>query len=150
LSFPNPIRIFERPFESKEELIERIGGADAVLPMGGTKLDKDVLAAVEARDIPVTGVRDYGDIGVAEWVAAQSIRYLQGEEFNDELAGTRYMCLQYVPKNRNVVRICWPMYHHSSHRSHMTLCHHYLPRRMWLSPFRFSAERQMLGKLLLN
>ncbi len=77
------IRIFERPFESKKELIERIGDADAVLPMGGTKLDADVLAAAtrlryiglgatlfsgpqsnidlaaaEARGIPVTGVRD--------------------------------------------------------------------------------------------
>jgi phosphoglycerate dehydrogenase-like enzyme len=78
------VRVYDTPFESKEELIERIGDADAVLPMGGTKLDKDVLAAAgrlryiglgatlfsgphsnidlaaaEARGIPVTGVRDY-------------------------------------------------------------------------------------------
>lgn len=107
------VRTFEVPFESRDELIERIGDADAVLPMGGTRVDADVfaaagglryiglgatlfsgahssidLAAAEARGIRVTGVRDYGDIGVAEWVAAESIRYVKREEINGELAGT--------------------------------------------------------------
>ena len=107
------VRTFNAPFESKPQLIERIGEADVVLPMGGTRLDAEViasagnlryiglgatlfsgphcnidLAAAEARGIRVTGVRDYGDIGVAEWVAAESIRYLKREAINGELAGT--------------------------------------------------------------
>ncbi|MFW6232249.1 MAG: NAD(P)-dependent oxidoreductase [Spirochaetota bacterium] len=106
-------RTFDTPFETTEELIERVRDADAVLPMGGTRLDAEVigaagelryiglgatlfsgphsnvdLAAAKARGIRVTGVRDYGDVGVAEWVAAESIRYLKAVEINRELGGT--------------------------------------------------------------
>lgn len=109
------VRTFDTPFEGTAELIERVRDADAVLPMGGTRLDAEViaaaarlryiglgatlftgphgnidLAAAEARGIRVTGVRDYGDVGVAEWVAAESIRYLKQEKINRELAGTRF------------------------------------------------------------
>lgn len=107
------VRTFDDPFGSKDELIERVRDADAVLPMGGTKLDAEVIAAAdrlryiglgatlfsgphsnvdlsaaEAGGIRVTGVRDYGDFGVAEWVAAESIRYLKAAEINRELGGT--------------------------------------------------------------
>ena len=109
------VRTFDTPFEGAAELIERVRDADAVLPMGGTRLDAEVLAAArqlryiglgatlftgphgnidlaaaEARGIRVTGVRDYGDVGVAEWVASESIRYLKREEANRELAGARF------------------------------------------------------------
>jgi phosphoglycerate dehydrogenase-like enzyme len=109
------IRTYDAPIKSADELIERIGNADAVLPMGGTRLDSAVigaatelryiglgatlfsgphsnidLAAAERRGIPVAGVRDYGDIGVGEWVASEAIRYMKREETNIELAGTSF------------------------------------------------------------
>lgn len=107
------IRTFDSPFKNREELIRRIGEAEVLLPMGGTHIDAAILdaapglryiglgatlfsephanidlPAAEARGIRVTGVRDYGDIGVAEWVLAETIRYLKIETHNRELAGT--------------------------------------------------------------
>jgi len=109
------VRTYETPFENSDELIERIGDADAVLPMGGTRLDSTViraasglryiglgatlfsgphsnidLSSAEVRNIRVTGVRDYGDIGVAEWVVSEAIRYTKREQINGEVAGTRF------------------------------------------------------------
>lgn len=109
------VRTFDAPYHTKAELIERVATAEAVLPMGGTKLDADVIAAApdlryiglcatlfsgphsnidlsaaHARGIPVTGVKDYGDIGVAEWVAAKTVDYLKRPEIDSELAGTSF------------------------------------------------------------
>lgn len=88
---------------SKEEVLERIGDADAVIVSWHTELDKELLqkcenlkyigmacslyddasanVAVEfarSRGITVEGIRDYGDPGVAEFIISELIRLLHG------------------------------------------------------------------------
>lgn len=88
---------------SKEEVLERIGDADAVIVSWQTELDKELLqkcenlkyigmacslyddasanVAVEFarnRGITVEGIRDYGDPGVAEFIISELIRLLHG------------------------------------------------------------------------
>ncbi len=107
------VRTFDTPVGDSTDLSSRIGDADVVLPMGGTRLTAEVINAAQslryiglgatlfsgihsnidleaaaARSIPVTGVRDYGDIGVAEWVVAEAVRFVKRPELNGELAGT--------------------------------------------------------------
>lgn len=85
------------------ELIARIGDADAILVSYTTIIDADVLraapnlryvgmccslyspesanvdiAAAQQQGITVTGVRDYGDAGVVEFVISELARYLHG------------------------------------------------------------------------
>lgn len=86
-----------------DEIIRRIGDADAVLLSYTSSIDKQVLDAcpnilyigmccslyspesanvdirtANARNITVYGIRDYGDQGVVEYVISELIRYLHG------------------------------------------------------------------------
>lgn len=86
-----------------DEIIRRIGDADAVLVSYTTSIGKDVItacpgiryigmccslyspesanvdiAAANAQNITVYGIRDYGDPGVVEYVTSELIRYLHG------------------------------------------------------------------------
>lgn len=88
---------------SNAEIISRISDADCVLVSYTSSIDRGVLAACPAiryigmccslyspesanvdilyaasRDITVTGVRDYGDQGVGEYVISELVRLLQG------------------------------------------------------------------------
>ncbi len=85
------------------EILRRIGDADAVLLSYTSRIEKPVLAAcpniryigmccslyseasanvdirsARAQNITVTGVRDYGDQGVVEYVVSELIRYIHG------------------------------------------------------------------------
>lgn len=85
------------------EIIRRIGDADAVLLSYTSRIEKPVLEAcpniryigmccslyseasanvdirsARAKNITVTGVRDYGDQGVVEYVVSELIRYIHG------------------------------------------------------------------------
>ena len=107
------VRTFDAPIADEDDLIDRVRASDAILPMGGTQLTARVIESAaalryiglgatlftgphsnidvdqaNARGIPVTGVRDYGDIGVAEWVAAEAVRFIKQPEINGELGGT--------------------------------------------------------------
>ena len=89
--------------DSNAEIIRRIGGADAVLVSYTTRIDREVIAAcpglryigmccslyspesanvdireAEKRGIVVTGIRDYGDEGVGEYVVSELVRLLHG------------------------------------------------------------------------
>ena len=92
-----------------DEIVERIGDADAVLVSYTTTLDKDILARcpnikyigmccslyspesanvdinyAKTRGIVVTGIRDYGDEGVVEYVVSELVRCLHGFETNPD------------------------------------------------------------------
>lgn len=92
--------------KDNQEIIARIADADAVLVSYVTKIDKEVLEAVpnvkyigmccslyseesanvdiafaRTKGIVVTGVRDYGDKGVVEYVIYQLVRILHGYDF---------------------------------------------------------------------
>lgn len=85
------------------EIIRRIGDADAVLVSYTSRIEREVIEAcpniqyigmccslyseesanvdirtAREKNITVTGVRDYGDQGVVEYVASELIRYLHG------------------------------------------------------------------------
>lgn len=95
--------------ETDREVAERIGDADAVLLSFTARISGDVIAqcpnvryigmccslyspesanvdiaAAKKRGITVTGIRDYGDEGVAEYVVCELVRCLHG--FGDERA----------------------------------------------------------------
>lgn len=86
-----------------EEIIRRIGAADAALLSYTSRISGEVIAAcpnlryigmccslyskesanvdidaAEARGIQVTGIRDYGDRGVVEFVICELVRFLHG------------------------------------------------------------------------
>ncbi len=88
---------------SDEEIVDRIGNADAVLLSYTSQLRGDVMAKcpnikyvgmccslyspesanvdiryAEAHGITVTGIRDYGDEGVVEYVVSELVRLLHG------------------------------------------------------------------------
>lgn len=101
-----------------EEIVRRIGDADAVLLSYTSRLEGRVIArcprlkyigmccslyskesanvdiaAAEERGVTVTGIRDYGDRGVVEYVLCELIRHLHGydrprwREESEELTG---------------------------------------------------------------
>ncbi len=99
------IRYDDQPADN-EELIRRIGDADAVLVRTYPKIDAEVLAAApslryigmscslyskesanvdiafaESKGICVKGIRDYGDHGVTEYVIYQLVRILHGYDY---------------------------------------------------------------------
>lgn len=111
--YAGEVRVYDTDPRSREELIRRVADADCILPMGGTQLDGETISAcanlryiglaatlftgkssnidldaAKRRSIQVTGARDYGDIGVAEWVVSVSVNYLKRPQTNGELAGT--------------------------------------------------------------
>lgn len=88
---------------NKQEIISRIGDADAVLVSWNTRLDREVIescprlkyigmcctlidessanveiTAAQERGIQVLGVRDYGDNGVIEFIISELVRLLKG------------------------------------------------------------------------
>lgn len=112
-NYADEVRTFSDGPSSPSHLIDRVADADCILPMGGTRLDAVVLEAcprlryiglgatlfhgessnidlaiAEQRGIVVTGARDYGDIGVAEWVVSVGVQFLKQPRWNAELAGT--------------------------------------------------------------
>ncbi len=104
--YANEIIRYDTLPETNEEIIKCIGGADAVLVRTYPKIDAEVLAAVpnvkyigmscslyskesanvdiayaEAHGITVSGIRDYGDQGVTEYVIYQLVRILHGYDY---------------------------------------------------------------------
>lgn len=101
--FAKEVHLYQDIPTSNEEIVTRIGDADAVLVSYTSRIEGSVLEAApnlryvgmccslyseeaanvdirKARElgITVTGVRDYGDQGVVEYVLSELIRYLQG------------------------------------------------------------------------
>ena len=105
-AYADSVEMYREPPEDDDEIIRRIGDADAVLVSFTTYIGKNVLAQVPnvkyigmccslyaeesanvdiafAREhgIQVTGVRDYGDRGVVEYVIYQLVRILHGYDY---------------------------------------------------------------------
>lgn len=101
--YAQEVILFDDIPKDNEQIIQRIGDADAVLLSYTSSIDKEVLNAcptiryigmccslyspesanVDIRtandmDITVYGIRDYGDQGVVEYVVSELIRYLHG------------------------------------------------------------------------
>lgn len=97
------IAVYEDYPDSTEEILERIGEADAVLVSWHTQLDEEIIEKCEnlryigmacslyddasanvavdfarSRGIAVTGIKDYGDPGVAEFIISELIQLLHG------------------------------------------------------------------------
>ena len=95
-----------------KEIIERIGDSDAIFVSYNRTIGENILSAcpdlkyigmccslysaessnvdikyAEEHEIRVTGIRDYGDEGVAEYVTAELIRRLHGTDGNPPLLG---------------------------------------------------------------
>ncbi len=102
-TFAQSVTLYEDVPKSADEIAARIGDADAVLLSHTSNLGKEALEKcpnvtyigmccslyspesanvdinyANARGITVTGVRDYGDEGVVEYVASELIRSLHG------------------------------------------------------------------------
>lgn len=103
VDYAQEVTLFPDIPQNDQEIIQRIGDADAILLSYTSHIDKNILAAcpairyigmccslyseesanvdirtARAKNITVTGVRDYGDQGVVEYVASELIRYLHG------------------------------------------------------------------------
>jgi len=103
IEYAQEVTLFEDIPKNAQEIIQRIGNADAVLLSYTSRIEKNVLDAcptiryigmccslyseesanvdirtARSKNITVTGVRDYGDQGVVEYVASELIRYLHG------------------------------------------------------------------------
>lgn len=110
--------------ETKEEILKRIGNADAVLVSWHTELDEEIIknspdlkyigmacslyddesanVAVDfarSKGIEVKGIRDYGDPGVAEFIISQLISLLHG--FGDHM--WREMPLELTDKKIGII-----------------------------------------------
>lgn len=114
------IDVYEDYPASEEEVVKRLKGADAVIVSWHTRLDEKIISqcpdlkyigmacslyddasanvAVKFsrdRGITVTGIRDYGDPGVAEFIISEIIRLLHGfgkhqwREMPEELTGKK-------------------------------------------------------------
>lgn len=101
--YAKEVIMFEDIPKDNEEIIRRIGDADAVLLSYTSSIDKEVLDActniryigmccslyapesanvdirtANNKNITVYGIRDYGDQGVVEYVLSELVRYLHG------------------------------------------------------------------------
>lgn len=99
----NPIEVYDDYPKTKNEIISRLKGADAVLVSWHTNLDEEVIEAcphlkyigmacslyddasanvavsfARGKGITVTGIRDYGDPGVVEFIISELVRLLHG------------------------------------------------------------------------
>ncbi len=114
------IQVYDDSPASKEEILERLKGADAVIVSWRTILDEELISRcpdlkyigmacslyddasanvavnfARERGITVTGIRDYGDPGVAEFIISELIRLLHGfgkyqwREMPEELTGKK-------------------------------------------------------------
>lgn len=97
------VKVYTDYPESKDEVIERIGDAEAVIVSWHTELDKEIIEAcprikyigmacslyddesanvavkyARKNGITVKGIRDYGDPGVAEFITSELIQLLNG------------------------------------------------------------------------
>ncbi len=102
-NYAKEVIMFDDIPKGNDEIIHRIGDADAVLLSYTSSIDKDVLEAcpniryigmccslyspesanvdirtANAKNITVYGIRDYGDQGVVEYVISELVRYLHG------------------------------------------------------------------------
>ncbi len=98
-----PLKVYDDYPQSQKEILSRMKDADAVLVSWRTQLDEEIIAAcphleyigmacslyddasanvavhyARGRGITVTGIRDYGDPGVAEFIISELIRLLHG------------------------------------------------------------------------
>ena len=103
VDYANEVILYDDLPSDDAEIIRRIGDADAVLLSYTSRIEKDVITACPAiryigmccslyseasanvdirsareHNITVTGVRDYGDQGVVEYVVSELVRYLHG------------------------------------------------------------------------
>ncbi len=101
--YAKEVILFQDIPKDNQEIIDRIGDADAVLLSYTSSIDKEVLDAcpniryigmccslyspesanvdirtANAKNITVYGIRDYGDQGVVEYVISELVRYLHG------------------------------------------------------------------------
>ena len=101
--YAKEVVLFEDVPKDDAEIIRRIGDADAVLVSYTSRIEKNVFEAcrsiryigmccslyseesanvdirtARARNVTVSGIRDYGDQGVVEYVTSELIRYLHG------------------------------------------------------------------------
>lgn len=114
------IRVYNDYPASEEEVLKRIEGADAVIVSWHTKLNENVISKshdlkyigmacslyddasanvavnfAREKGIAVTGIHDYGDPGVAEFIISEIIRLLHGfgehqwREMPEELTGKK-------------------------------------------------------------
>ncbi|WP_029037407.1 NAD(P)-dependent oxidoreductase [Salinimicrobium xinjiangense] len=97
------IDVYDDHPSSKEEILRRIGDADAVLVSWKTKISEEIIEQcsnlgyigmacslyddasanvavnfARSRGIAVTGIKDYGDPGVAEFITSELIRLFHG------------------------------------------------------------------------
>ena len=109
-----PLQFHTEMAGSPEEMIRRCDGADAILIGWASRIPAEVingcpglihiglactlyegeganvdLSTARDRGISVTGVRDYGDVGVVEWVISEMIHHLQHREPRRELRRRR-------------------------------------------------------------
>lgn len=103
VDYAQEVTLFPDIPQNDQDIIQRIGDADAILLSYTSRINKNILDAcpairyigmccslyseesanvdirtARAKNITVTGVRDYGDQGVVEYVASELIRYLHG------------------------------------------------------------------------
>ncbi|MFD2519179.1 NAD(P)-dependent oxidoreductase [Salinimicrobium flavum] len=114
------IEVYDDYPDSEEEILKRIEGADAVLVSWHTRLDENIISQcpglkyigmacslyddssanvavnyARGKGIKVTGIKDYGDPGVAEFIISEVIRLLHGlgkhqwREMPEELTGRK-------------------------------------------------------------
>ena len=120
-SFAKEVVMYDNIPSSADEIVKRIGNADAVLLSYTSTLDKNILEKcpnikyigmccslyspesanvdinyAKTRDIVVTGIRDYGDEGVVEYVISELVRCLHGFELNPD--GTKVAAWNNIPE----------------------------------------------------
>lgn len=103
--YAETITLYENVPDSEEEVVRRIGDADAVLVSYTTKITRAIIEqcpniryigmccslyseesanvdipCARERGITVKGIRDYGDRGVVEFVLSELVRFLHGFE----------------------------------------------------------------------
>lgn len=103
LNYAHEVKLYQDMPKDNEEIIQRIGTADAVLVSYTTKIDSKVIdsckdikyigmccslysvesanvdiKAAKKQGVTVSGVRDYGDEGVVEYVISDLVRLLHG------------------------------------------------------------------------
>lgn len=120
-SFAKEVVMYDDIPNNADEIVKRIGDADAVLLSYTSTLDKEILEKcpnikyigmccslyspesanvdiiyANSRDIVVTGIRDYGDEGVVEYVISELVRCLHGFETNPD--GTKIAPWNGIPE----------------------------------------------------
>lgn len=108
-NYANEVVLYDNIPTDDKEIIKRIGNADAVLVSYTTKINKEILKQCsnikyigmccslysaesanvdinygQRNGITVTGIRDYGDEGVVEYVISELVKTLHGFGTNEE------------------------------------------------------------------